>query len=135
MIQTEKRARSVPGAELFFGESVAQYLADLSDEAYATETTTEGLLLGKTYSDDRGSYCIVSGVSQDLGRSSHAVGWFRSVEGGSSMDQSDIRKIQSLFGYIKVYVIAVDCSLGEMATYSVENGVARKIPSAMVENL
>ncbi len=135
MSQAEKRVRSVPGAEVFFGESVAQYLADLSDEAYATETAAEGLLLGKLYSDDRGSYCIVSGVSQDLSGISNAVGWFRSAEGGSSVDQSDIRKVRSLFGYAKTYVIAVDCGRGEMATYSVENGVARKVPSAMVENL
>lgn len=125
----------MPGAELFFGESVAQYLADLSDEAYDSETSIEGFLLGRFYSDDRGIYCIVSGVTQDPDRTSHAVGWFRSAEGGCVMGQSDVRKVQSLFGYRRAYVISVDCSRGEMAMYSVENGVARKVPSAMVENL
>ena len=135
MTQTEKRTRSMPGAELFFGESVAQYLADLSDEAYASETCIEGLLLGKLYFDDRGTYCIVSGLTQDLSRIPNAVGWFRSCEGNCTMTQADVRKVQSLFGYTKVYAIAVDCSGGEMAMYSVDNGVARKVPSAMVENL
>jgi hypothetical protein len=41
----------------------------------------------------------------------------------------------SLFGYIRVYAIAVDYAQGSMAMYSVENGAARKVPSAMVENL
>ncbi len=135
MTQIEMRIRSVPGAELFFGESVAQYLADLSDEAFRTETSIEGLLLGRIYSDECGVYCVVSGVTQDFDRSSHAVGWFKSGDGDCSMDQSDVRKTQALFGYSKAYAISVNCTRGEMATYSVENGVARKVPSVMVENL
>ena len=134
MTQTEKIKRTVPGAELFFGESVAQYLADLSDEAYAEETETEGLLLGRIYHDDGGEYAVISGVSGDLAQMKDAVGWFRSSDGRCDIDQSDVRRIISLFGYVRVYVIAVDYSQGAMAMYAVENGVARKVPSAMIEN-
>ena len=42
MTQTDGNRRTVPGAELFFGESVAQYLADLSDDVFSEEGYAEG---------------------------------------------------------------------------------------------
>lgn len=135
MFFIEKRTRPVSGAELFFGESVAQYLADISDEAYGSESASEGLLLGKLYSDDCGTYCIVSGVTQDLSETSNAVGWFRSSEGGCTITQTDIVELQSIFGYVPAYAVIIDCFKGEMAMYAVKNGVARKTPSVMIENM
>lgn len=135
MTQTECRRRTVPGAELFFGESVAQYLADISDEAFYSGAEAEGLLLGKVCYDDIGSYCIVSGVSQDLSNTEHAVGWFRSSASGTGPGPEGIRRLISLFGYVKRYAIVIDYSVGTMAMFAVENGAARKVSSAMVENL
>ena len=143
MTQTDGNRRTVPGAELFFGESVAQYLADLSDDVFSEEGYAEGLLLGRRYRDDLGQYVIISRVTQDMSRTADAVGWFKSSE-SCDIDQNDISRMVSLFGYIRmvslfgyirVYAIAVDYAQGSMAMYSVENGAARKVPSAMVENL
>ena len=133
MTQTDSR-RTVPGAELFFGESVAQYLADLSDDVFSEEGYAEGLLLGRRYRDDLGQYVIISGVTQDMTNVKDAVGWFKSSD-SCEINQQDIGRMVSLFGYIRIYAIAVDYAQGSMAMYSVENGAARKIPSAMVENL
>lgn len=127
--------RSVPGAELLFGESVAHYLADISDEAYGEETETSGFLLGKVYRDSAGEYAIVSGVTQDPSRSSNAVGLFRSSLSGMGATQEDVRRATSVFGYVRTYMIIVDAVQGAMSMFVVENGVARKVPSAMVENL
>ena len=133
MTQTDGNRRTVPGAELFFGESVAQYLADLSDDVFSEEGYAEGLLLGRRYRDDLGQYVIISGVTQDMSRTADAVGWFKSSE-SCDIDQNDISRMVSLFGYIRIYAIAVDYAQGSMAMYAVENGVSRKVPSAMVEN-
>ena len=133
MTQTDSR-RTVPGAELFFGESVAQYLADLSDDVFSEEGYAEGLLLGRRYRDDLGQYVIISGVTQDMTNVKDAVGWFKSSD-SCEINQQDIGRMVSLFGYIRIYAIAVDYAQGSMAMYAVENGAARKIPSTMVENL
>ena len=134
MTQTETNRRTVPGAELFFGESVAQYLADLSDDVFSEEGYAEGLLLGRRYRDDLGEYVIVSGITQDLSRTKDAVGWFKSSE-SCDIGQADIARMVALFGYVRTCAIAVDYAQGSMAMYIVENGVARRAPSAMVENL
>lgn len=133
MTQTDNR-RTVPGAELFFGESVAQYLADLSDDVFSEEGYAEGLLLGRRYRDDLGQYVIISGVTQDMTNVKDAVGWFKSSD-TCEINQQDIGHMVSLFGYIRIYAIGVDYAQGSMAMYAVENGAARKVPSAMVENL
>ncbi len=135
MSQTEFVPRSVPGAELFFGESVAQYLADISDEAYGEEAEAAGFLLGRAYRDSAGDYAVVSGVTQDPARSASAVGVFRSSLSGIDATQEDVRRAVSVFGYVRVYVIIVDAVQGAMSMYAVENGAARKVRSAMVENL
>ncbi len=135
MTQAEFLARSVPGAELFFGESVAQYLADISDEAYGEEAEATGFLLGKAYRDTAGEYAVVSGITQDASKSANAVGLFRSSLSGISATQEDVRRSAAVFGYVRAYLIIVDAVQGAMAMYVVENGAARKVPSAMVENL
>ena len=114
MTQTDGNRRTVPGAELFFGESVAQYLADLSDDVFSEEGYAEGLLLGRRYRDDLGQYVIISGVTQDMSRTADAVGWFKSSE-SCDIDQNDISRMVSLFGYIRVYARAVDYAQGSMA--------------------
>lgn len=135
MTQMEEIKRVVPGAELFFGESVAQYLADISDEAFYSGAEAEGLLLGKLYHDDLGVYCIVSGITQDLSDTAHAVGYFRSSSEGSLMDQAGLRRASALLGHGRIYAVVVDQAKGEMAMYRLENGTFWKVPSAMVENL
>ncbi len=135
MPQTEFLPRSVPGAEMLFGESVAQYLADVSDEAYGEEAEAAGFLLGRIYRDSAGEYAVVSGVTQDPSRASGAVGFFRSSLSGIDATQEDVRRAVSVFGYVRVYAVIVDAVQGAMAMYVVENGTARKVSSAMVENL
>ena len=125
----------MPGAELFFGESVAQFLADISDEAYAEEAEAEGFLLGKLYHDSLGGYAVVSGVTQDPNGADAAVGYFRSSLEGCGFTQKDARRCIDLFGYVRVYAVIIDASQGEMAMYVLENGAARKVPSVMLESL
>lgn len=132
MTQTEETKRAVPGAEMFFGESVAQYLAELSDEAYQAELGIEGLLLGKAYSDNAGQYVVVSGITQDYSKTAESVGWFGSSD-STVFSPEHLRIMDGIFKS-RAYAIIVDASRGAMATYSVEHGVARKIPSVMVEN-
>ena len=134
MTQTEGMKRIAPGAEVFFGESVVQYLADLSDTAFYEGADAEGLLLGKVMRDDGGDYAVISGATQDMARATDAIGCFFSTEKGCEMAQDRVRRVNSLFGYSKVYVMAVDQSEGAIATYVVENGAARKAPSVMIEN-
>ncbi len=135
MSQTEEIPRTVPGVELFFGESVAQYLAEISEEAYSAESSAEGFLLGKRFTDPQGEYAVVSGVTQDVAKAGQTVGWFRSSESGNVVTPGDLSKIYTLFGYSRVYVIIIDSSAESMAMYVAENGVARKVKSVMVENL
>ena len=135
MATKQEISRIVPGAELFFGESVAQYLADISDEAYSEEKEAVGFLLGGTYHDSRGDYAVVSGVTQDVAKASSAVGIFRSSLSGGDATQEDVRRAVSVFGYTRTYLIVIDAVQGAMGMYAVENGVARKVPSAMVESL
>lgn len=135
MSQIEEINRTVPGAELFFGESVAQYLADISDEAYTEEKEAVGFLLGRFYRDAKGIYAVVSGVTQDVAKAASAVGIFRSSLSGGDASQEDVRRAASVFGYTRTYLIVIDAVQGAMAMYLVENGVARKVPSAMIENL
>ena len=135
MATKQEISRIVPGAELFFGESVAQYLADISDEAYSEEKEAVGFLLGGTYHDSRGDYAVVSGVTQDIAKASSAVGIFRSSLSGGDATQEDVRRAVSVFGYTRTYLIVIDAVQGAMGMYAVENGVARKVPSAMVESL
>ena len=135
MVRTEEIDRMVPGAELFFGESVAQYLADLSDEALYNEKEAVGFLLGKLYHDAKGTYAVISGVTQDAAGSASAVGIFRSSLSDGTATQEDVRRAVSVFGYTRSYLIVIDAAQGAMGMYLVENGVARKVPSAMVENL
>ena len=135
MATKQEISRIVPGAELFFGESVAQYLADISDEAYSEEKEAVGFLLGGSYHDSRGDYAVVSGVTQDVAKASSAVGIFRSSLSGGDATQEDVRRAVSVFGYIRTYLIVIDAVQGAMGMYAVENGVARKVPSAMVESL
>ena len=127
--------RSVPGAELLFGESVAHYLADISDESYGEESESTGFLLGKVYRDSAGEYAIVSGVTQDPTKTMNAVGLFRSSLSGFDANDGDVRRAVSLFGSARIYMIIVDAVQGAMCMYVVENGIARKVRSAMVENL
>ncbi len=135
MSQMEEIPRTVPGAELFFGESVAQYLAEISEEAYLAESTVEGLLLGKRFVDAQGEYAVISGMTQNTAKPLNAVGWFRSSEDGDTVTPGDLSRIYSLFGYARTYAIIVDSVKEAMAMYVVENGVARKVRSVMVENL
>jgi len=135
MVQIEEVNRTVPGAELFFGESVAQYLADLSDEAYSEEKEAAGFLLGRFYRDARGTYAVVSGVTQDVAKAGSAVGIFRSSLSGGDATQEDVRRAVSVFGYTRSYLIVIDAVQGAMGMYLIDNGVARKVLSAMVENL
>ncbi len=135
MATKQEISRIVPGAELFFGESVAQYLADISDEAYSEEKEAVGFLLGGSYHDSRGDYAVVSGVTQDVAKASSAVGLFRSSLSGGDATQEDVRRAVSVFGYTRTYLIVIDAVQGAMGMYAVENGVARKVPSAMVESL
>ena len=135
MATKQELSRIVPGAELFFGESVAQYLADISDEAYSEEKEAVGFLLGGSYHDSRGDYAVVSGVTQDVAKASSAVGLFRSSLSGGDATQEDVRRAVSVFGYTRTYLIVIDAVQGAMGMYAVENGVARKVPSAMVESL
>lgn len=135
MASTEEISRIVPGAELFFGESVAQYLADISDEAYSEEKEAVGFLLGGYYNDVRGTYAVVSGVTQDVAKASSAVGIFRSSLSGGDATQEDVGRAASVFGYTRSYLIVIDAVQGAMGMYVIENGVARKVPSAMVESL
>ena len=135
MATKQELSRIVPGAELFFGESVAQYLADISDEAYSEEKEAVGFLLGGSYHDSRGDYAVVSGVTQDVAKASSAVGIFRSSLSGGDATQEDVRRAVSVFGYTRTYLIVIDAVQGAMGMYAVENGVARKVPSAMVESL
>ena len=135
MATKQEISRIVPGAELFFGESVAQYLADVSDEAYSEEKEAVGFLLGGTYHDSRGDYAVVSGVTQYVAKASSAVGIFRSSLSGGDATQEDVRRAVSVFGYTRTYLIVIDAVQGAMGMYAVENGVARKVPSAMVESL
>ena len=135
MATKQEISRIVPGAELFFGESVAQYLADISDEAYSEEKEAVGFLLGGSYHDSRGDYAVVSGVTQDVAKASSAVGIFRSSLSGGDATQEDVRRAVSVFGYTRTYLIVIDAVQGAMGMYAVENGVARKVPSAMVESL
>lgn len=135
MTQTEEILRMMPGAELFFGESVAQFLADISDEAYTEEAEAEGFLLGRSYHDSIGNYAVVSGVTQNRNGADSAVGYFRSSLEGCGFTQKDVRRCIELFGYARVYAIIIDASQGAMAMYVLENGVARKVPSAMLESL
>ena len=135
MATKQELSRIVPGAELFFGESVAQYLADISDEAYSEEKEAVGFLLGGSYHDSRGDYAVVSGVTQDVAKASSAVGIFRSSLSGGDATQEDVRRAVSVFGYTRTYLIVIDAVQGAMGMYAVENGVARKVPSAMVESI
>lgn len=135
MSQNDVIPRMVPGAELFFGESVAQYLASMADDVYDMESSAEGLLIGRAYSDPRGDYVVISGVTQDLARTDGIVGMFRISEDGCIVSQHDLSRSYTVFGYRRAYMIKLDSAQGTMAMYVLENGVARKVPSAMLESL
>ena len=113
----------------------ARYCATLSDEAYSEEKEAVGFLLGGYYHDVRGTYAVVSGVTQDVAKASSAVGIFRSSLSGGDATQEDVGRAASVFGYTRSYLIVIDAVQGAMGMYVIENGVARKVPSAMVESL
>ncbi|MCQ2079575.1 MAG: hypothetical protein MJZ38_05950 [archaeon] len=133
MTQAADPKRIVSGVEMFFGESVAQYLADVSDESYYDESVAEGLLLGKVFVDDQGRYVVISGATQDLGRTESAVGWFRCSPCADEVSENDLRRIRSVLGDSGAYMILANSQQGTLSMYSVDH-VVRKVRSIMIEN-
>lgn len=135
MCQAEVSKRIVPGVELFFGESVAQYIAELSDESYYEETVAEGLLLGKSFLDNEGRYTVVSGVSQSYSKLENSIGWFRCSSESDVLSPEEIRKLESLFPSNSPYVILANPQNGTLAMYRLDFGHLTKVRSIMLESM
>lgn len=135
MSQIDEVPRTVPGAEMFFGETVAQYLAELSSQMYEEESECEGLLLGRCYHDTHGDYVIVSGATQNMSADDSAVGWFTISPDAGRVGLSQLRRTKDLFGKKKVYLMILNSVAETMAIFSIEGESSRIVPSVMVENL
>ena len=129
----EERIRYAAGAELFVPERLMDAFADLGDGAYDSESPTSGMILGRRYSDTRGTWTEMESISGDQA-SDDAVGWFRTSEdGGLDMSPADIRRHEDIFGSVRAYAVMIDPSQSSLAFYTVEDGVPVKVRVMVME--
>ena len=129
----ETKTRYAPGAELFVPESLMEGFADLGDGAYDSESSSSGFILGTRFSDTRGVWTELTGISGDESLTG-AVGWFRTSEGnGLEMSAADVRRHRELFGKERAYAVMMDPSASSLVFYTVEDDVPVRVRAMVME--
>lgn len=118
----DEKMRPAPGAELFAAESFMEALANIGDSAYDSEKRHSGTVLGRRYSDVRGTWAEALALSFD-DDPEDVIGWFRTSEvAGTAMSEEDVREHRSRFGKSRAYAVMIDPSQSSLAFYTVEDG-------------
>jgi len=131
--ETEYRKRTVPGASFFIPEFALSLMADHADAGLETDTEVMGLMIGRFYKDDRGTYAVVDrpvssklisskyGVrfdeesmeelfdSLEMGEKECIVGWYHShLDIGCFLSPTDIATQNGMFGGECGFALVID---------------------------
>lgn len=156
--EPERRARRVPGADVFVREGVLHTATDHADAGLSECQEVMGLLVGRVYEDASGMYAEVTGIvtgdleagsaevrfdkgsfealadsidSMDDGDS--IVGWYHSHLGvGCGLSEVDVRTQSSLFGEFG-YAMVVDPVRGELSVHMSADGGIRQATMVVLD--
>ena len=131
--ETEYRKRTVPGASIFIPEFALSLMTDHADAGLETDTEVMGLMIGRFYRDDRGTYAVVDrpvssklisskyGVrfdeesmgelfdSLEMGEKECIVGWYHShLDIGCFLSPTDIATQNGMFGGECGFALVID---------------------------
>ena len=131
--EPEYRVRTVKSAKLFIPEFVISLMTDHADAGLDTDREIMGLMIGRFYRDDNGTYAVVdrpasSGLISDkfsvkfdkdsieelfdsleMGDGESVVGWYHShLDIGCFMSPTDIATQNGLFGGECGFALVID---------------------------
>ncbi len=158
-IERKYRRRSVPGVQLFMGDSVILTMAAHADIGFAEEKEIMGLIIGTVYSDEEGEYSVADGTattkldstkvsvkfdpdsledlftSIDENESGTVVGWYHSHPGfGCYLSDVDIKTHSEIFGDGIGFSVVIDPSDETLMVFTVEDGRSKKVQMVVSED-
>ena len=153
------RIRSVPGVQLFMGESVISTMAAHADIGFADEKEIMGLILGTVYLDEEGEYSVADGTattkldstnvsvrfdpealedlfkSIDENKSGTVVGWYHSHPGfGCYLSDTDIKTHSDIFGDGIGFSVVIDPSDETLMVFTVKDGYSKNADMIVSED-
>ena len=153
------RKRTVRAAEIFVPEFVLSTIADHADDGASMDKEIMGLLIGRFYRDDDGTYAVVtnsitSGLiaddvsvrfdhssleemfdNMDLKEGECVVGWYHShLDIGCFMSPSDVSTQDGIFNGECGFALVIDPIKQEMKVFDSTPGDPRQIDMVVIDS-
>ena len=156
--ETEYRRRTVPAASIFIPEFALSLMADHADAGLETDTEVMGLMIGRFYKDEYGTYAVVDrpvssklissryGVrfdeesmgelfdSLEMGEKECVVGWYHShLDIGCFLSPTDIATQNGLFGGECGFALVIDPVRKEIRVFDSTIDEPKKVDMVVID--
>lgn len=137
-IEPEYKRRAAPGGKIFLSEGVLSQMIDHADDSLDSDSEIMGLMIGRFYRDEKGTFAEVSRVltsdlvadevsvrfdrtafdSIELDEGECVVGWYHSHLGiGCFMSETDTATQKGVFGEGPGFALVIDPIRKEMKMF------------------
>ncbi len=155
----ELRKRIVPAACVFMPEHIISIIADHADDGLDEDKETMGLLIGRFFRDDNGTYAIIDGIAtagliadsskvrfeketmEDLfdqlvlKEDQCVVGWYHShLDVGCFMSPTDISTQKGIFGDECGFALVIDPVRKELDVFDNDPDGPKHVDMVIIDN-